>query len=473
MAFVGLSMHGRANVSADDVRDALMRQEAIRQSLVHLIQIRQGRPFHFLLKLCCLNMQELDEATNAIGFTRLGNVRFESATLVVASGMDLLPMLRRADLANLSPGPDLTPMVYAGERVFSRLPVDQQKVFNLLDASQQLAAVKSLTEIGNRIDLVKLNTSTRDRLESAVSTFSRECIVHAQAPNLTGAVSEVTAAVEDALKRLLARLTHAAYGQDLARIQRELRLPTRDIRNLSLRRVVQALRTACEHDDFVEWAGLFDDSWMERIERFTDARSRRHDAVAADVDGTQLIDEMHHTIIEAIEISSWVESRLAALDRGLPPTTFGNDSDEAALDVAPSPRGRELGVFISYASSDREIAGRIAMGLTAFGYRNFYDVWEMQPGESILARINLALAESDILLVLLSAQSVASRWVRHELDTALMGQLRGRSIQVIPVVIGDCEIPEMLQDMLQIDMRPDFEEGLRTLLDALRRRRRM
>jgi len=205
MAFVGLSMRGRSNVSADDVRDALMRQEAVRQSLVHLFQVRQGRPFHFLLKLSCLNMQELDEATNAIGFISLGNVRFEGATLVVASGMDLLPMLRRADVNSLSPGPDLTPMLRAGERVFSRLPTDQQEAFNRLDASRQIAVVRSLAEIGERIDSATLNTSTRDRLESALSTFSRECIVNTQAPNLTGAATEVATAVEGALKRLLSR----------------------------------------------------------------------------------------------------------------------------------------------------------------------------------------------------------------------------------------------------------------------------
>ena len=100
---------------------------------------------------------------------------------------------------------------------------------------------------------------------------------------------------------------------------------------------MQALRTACEHDDFAERADLFDDSWMDRIDRFTDARNRwAHDAVATNVDGTQLIDEAHHTIVEAIEISSWTESRLAALERRLPPTTFGN-----SVGTAPGGEGQQ------------------------------------------------------------------------------------------------------------------------------------
>jgi hypothetical protein len=160
------------------------------------------------------------------------------------------------------------------------------------------------------------------------------------------------------------------------------------------------------------------------------------------------------------------------LGRELLPTTTDNDSDEAELDVAPSPRDREFGIFISYATGDREIAERIAMGLKAFGHRSFYSDWEMQPGESLLSRIESALAQSDTLLVLLSARSVSSRWVRRELNAALMAQLSGHDVEVIPVIIDDCEIPELLKDTFHVDLRFNFEDGLLTLLTALRRRRR-
>jgi len=54
----------------------------------------------------------------------------------------------------------------------------------------------------------------------------------------------------------------------------------------------------------------------------------------------------------------------------------------------------------------------------------------------------------------------------------LMAQLSGHDVEVIPVVIDECEIPELLKDTTQIDMRADFEDGLLALLSALRRRRR-
>jgi hypothetical protein len=116
-------------------------------------------------------------------------------------------------------------------------------------------------------------------------------------------------------------------------------------------------------------------------------------------------------------------------------------------------------VFISHATADRDTAERIAMGLKAFGHRSWYTEWEMQPGDSILARMETALAQSDTLLVLLSARSVASRWVRRELNTALMAQLSGHDVQVIPVIVEDCEVPELLKGIVHVDLRTDFEKG--------------
>jgi hypothetical protein len=42
---------------------------------------------------------------------------------------------------------------------------------------------------------------------------------------------------------------------------------------------------------------------------------------------------------------------------------------------------------------------------------------------------------------------------------------------VIPVVVGDCEIPDMLADTKYVDLRGDFERGFRQLADALTARR--
>jgi hypothetical protein len=196
--------------------------------------------------------------------------------------------------------------------------------------------------------------------------------------------------------------------------------------------------------------------------------------VAANSPPMHVIDEAHRTIMEAIDISEWIGARVTVLDptsRPVEEAAPGNAA--AALAVAPEPRGRELGVFISHAGEDGAIAERIAMGLTAFGHRSWYADWELEPGDSIVTRIEAALADSDTLLVVLSSRSVASAWVRQELNTALMAQLSSdHDIDIIPVLIDECEVPGLLRDRVYADLRQDFEVGLLQLLEILRRRRR-
>ena len=111
------------------------------------------------------------------------------------------------------------------------------------------------------------------------------------------------------------------------------------------------------------------------------------------------------------------------------------------------------------------------MGLKAFDYDTWYDDWELLPGDSIIERIEVAISKSDVLLVLLSRSSADSKWVRRELSAGLARQLSGKGVMVIPVVVEDCEIPDMLANTKYVDLRGDFERGFRQLADALAARR--
>jgi hypothetical protein len=363
---------------------------------------------------------------------------------------------------------DLTSTLRAGERVFAQLAPDQQEAFNRLDEGIQVAVVKSLAQIGTMLDGAAVNLETKARLNAAFATFSRECVVNGTHPNLTGAVGEVTTTVEGDMRRLLSRITYATYGRDAGRAQRELKLPTRVVRNLSLGKVLQAIRTASAHHDTQRLAFMFDDAWLDRIERFVDARNRwTHDAVATHLNGVQLIDEAHRTIIEAIEIAQWIEARLAMLRRA---GEFAQHDDPSELTIAPLREGTDPSIFISYAFTDGDIAERIARGLEIYGLKAWYSGGALEPGDSIVTHIENALARSDTLLVLLSSRSVMSRWVRHEMNTGLMAQLNGRDVRVVPVIIDDCEIPEILSSVAHVDFRANFEAGLVELVHFLQRR---
>ncbi len=124
-------------------------------------------------------------------------------------------------------------------------------------------------------------------------------------------------------------------------------------------------------------------------------------------------------------------------------------------------------VFLSYSSSDREIAQRIVDELRQEGIRVWFDAYELQPGDSIAKAIENAISASDYLIVLLSPNSVNSKWMRQELGTALSNDLTTRDITLLPVVIKDCEIPPSLARYQYLDLRTDFDQGVTRLVEQI------
>jgi hypothetical protein len=124
-------------------------------------------------------------------------------------------------------------------------------------------------------------------------------------------------------------------------------------------------------------------------------------------------------------------------------------------------------VFVSYAQADKNVARQVAEALQDAGLLVWIDAWELAPGDSIAQRIEEAIASSDILLVLLSQNSVASQWVQKELSAALSRELRDRAITVIPALLEDCEIPGLLADRQYLDLRRDLPAAIRRLVEQI------
>lgn len=124
-------------------------------------------------------------------------------------------------------------------------------------------------------------------------------------------------------------------------------------------------------------------------------------------------------------------------------------------------------VFVSYAHRDRPVAGEIARALERANISVWFDSWELEAGDSIASRIREGLAASDFLVVLLSPESVDSRWVREEVDLALSTELRQRSITVVPAILRDCELPPGLRSFQPIDLRGDRASGVSRLVERI------
>ncbi len=75
--------------------------------------------------------------------------------------------------------------------------------------------------------------------------------------------------------------------------------------------------------------------------------------------------------------------------------------------------------FISYSSKDRKAAERLYADLQSSGVRCWFAPEDLKGGDKFADRIESSIRAYDKLLVLLSAQSIASSWVENEVRAAL------------------------------------------------------
>jgi hypothetical protein len=124
-------------------------------------------------------------------------------------------------------------------------------------------------------------------------------------------------------------------------------------------------------------------------------------------------------------------------------------------------------VFISYSHKDKDFVVNLASQLVLHRARVWIDRWELKVGDSLTNKIQEAIQGASALVVILSKQSLASAWCNRELTAGLVRELEERRVVVLPCVIEDCEIPLFLRDKLYANSRVNFDDGLRTLLEAI------
>ena len=112
-------------------------------------------------------------------------------------------------------------------------------------------------------------------------------------------------------------------------------------------------------------------------------------------------------------------------------------------------------VFHSHNRKDKPFARRLAADLQRSGATVWLDAEQLEPGDSALEGIQSAIDSSEYLAVVLSPDSVRSRWVNHELERAMQRQIDFGRIMVLPLLYRDCEIPSFLTGKVYADFRED------------------
>lgn len=138
-------------------------------------------------------------------------------------------------------------------------------------------------------------------------------------------------------------------------------------------------------------------------------------------------------------------------------------ADEPAVD------GRASGMFLIHAYEDRSFARRVASDLGAKGVGVWIGEVEMGVGDSLLEKITGASGEVDYLGVIISRDSARSDWVTRELQIAMSGEVAGKRVRVLPLLLRGGTLPAALSGTTYADFtsEPAYPTGLDQVLTWL------
>lgn len=127
------------------------------------------------------------------------------------------------------------------------------------------------------------------------------------------------------------------------------------------------------------------------------------------------------------------------------PSVEGETPEETAMalndDGAPQ-------VSISYSHRDQEFVLALVEQLRRRGLRVWIDQVELVVGDSLITRIGDAIQEGDFVVGAISPHSVGSSWCQKELALAVTRGINEKRVTVLPIRLGDVEMPSFLTDVL-------------------------
>lgn len=167
----------------------------------------------------------------------------------------------------------------------------------------------------------------------------------------------------------------------------------------------------------------------------------------------ELFSEGRHIELGAISFSQLIEDEIHLLpeyhlvddakwtnEAFLEKLYYDKFTDPGSLEKA------NIGVFLSHSSKDKHMVRYFRERLEGYGINCWLDEAEISYGESLIWKISKALDDVDYIAVFISDNSIESDWVRYELDKANEIERTEQSFRIVPIVLGDCELPQSVSD---------------------------
>ncbi len=121
--------------------------------------------------------------------------------------------------------------------------------------------------------------------------------------------------------------------------------------------------------------------------------------------------------------------------------------------------------FLSHAAANRAFVEKLCAELRRHGVPFWYSARNIAGAQQWHDEIGEALGRCDWFVLMLSPESVKSKWVKHELLFALNDARYEQ--RIIPCMLKKCDINKLswtLSSFQLIDFSKSFERGMRALL---------
>jgi hypothetical protein len=126
-------------------------------------------------------------------------------------------------------------------------------------------------------------------------------------------------------------------------------------------------------------------------------------------------------------------------------------------------------IFVSYSHQDKPVVELIGHRLQVAGHEIWIDQEKLTPGDNISKKIQEGIASADAFIVVVSANSLSSKWVQQEFTSLALSELSKREKKIIPILLDDSTVPSYLSNFLYIDFSRNLPGGLDDLVRSLER----
>ncbi len=124
-------------------------------------------------------------------------------------------------------------------------------------------------------------------------------------------------------------------------------------------------------------------------------------------------------------------------------------------------------IFISHSSRDQKVASELALTLNFCAIDVWLDDWELEVGQSLADEVAKAMEDSRYIAILITENYNKTVWTKTEYKKALSREQKENRTVMLPLIVGEAEIPNFLEEKIYIDLRKDYFSGITKLVGMI------